>query len=79
MMCYHKHSMYGSVCSKDGHQHLEAASSTTSNMTNDPAGAMQGAGVHAIPCTATKIPTAFWWSGEILFRFPSLHHHSDHP
>lgn len=70
--------VYGSVCSKDGQQHLEAASCTTCNIRNHPAGAMQSAGEHAISCMAIELPTGFWGSGEILFHHPSLHKHSDH-
>lgn len=70
--------VYGSVWSKDGQQHLEAASCTSSSTRNHPAGAVQSAGEHAITCTATELPTGFWGAGKILFHLPSLHSPSDH-
>lgn len=56
----------GSVCSKGGQQHLEAASGTTCNMRNHVTGARQSAGEHAITCMAIELPTGFWGSGEIV-------------
>lgn len=70
--------MYGSACSKDGQQHLEAASCITSNERNHPADAMQSAGEYAISCMVTELPAGFWESGEILFHLPLLHNPSDH-
>lgn len=65
--------MYGSGWSKGGHQHLAAASITTSNTRNHPAGAMKSAGEHASSWTATKLPAGFWWAGEALLHLSSLH------
>ena len=65
--------MYGSVCSKGGHQHFTVTSSTTSNTRNHPAGEMQTAGEHASSRTANKLPAGFWWTGEAFLHLTSLH------
>lgn len=64
--------MYSSGWSKGGHQHLAAASVTTSNTRNHPAG-VKSAGEHASAWAATKSPAGFWWAGEALLHLSSLH------